>query len=288
MKNRMQTLLLMAITTGSLLFMVSCDTVTEPYYSAGDTGPVDTSSVQKVVLLEDFTGIGCNNCPAASEVAADIADTYPDQVVTVAIHAGHFADPRQIDPGGVDYRTEVGTQLYNDFGFSSLPNGMVDRVEHAGSQVTSVSAWFENVASQLELDAVADVQVSSTYEESSRTADVTVGIEALSVLPATAQISVWLLESGMISPQKDNRQPGGKVDDYVHKHMFRASFNGAYGDVLSATGMAEGESVEVDFDLVLDEKFVAENCSIVAFVHVYDELTGERTVLQAAEIHLGD
>lgn len=270
------------------VFLGACDTVTEPYYTQGTVDPGDTNSVKKVVLLEDFTGIGCNNCPSASEVAADIVETYPDQVVVVAIHAGPFADPRQINPGGVDYRTEVGTELYSDFGFSSLPNGLVNRIEIGGSRVLGVSAWFESVASELNEVATVDLAVETMFDSSTRKATVDVGIEALSDLPEHSFVSVWLLESGMVSPQKDNRQPSGKVENYTHKHVLRATFNGTYGDQLAPSALLKGQELEKQFELTLDQEFDAEHCSVVVFVHVFDETSGDRTVLQAAEVHLGE
>ena len=48
----------------------------------------DTESVVKNVLLEDFTGQRCVNCPRGSEVIEQLQEAYPERLIAVGIHGG--------------------------------------------------------------------------------------------------------------------------------------------------------------------------------------------------------
>ena len=45
----------------------------------------------KKILLEDYTGHKCGNCPRAAEKAEELKEIYGDQLIPIAIHAGFFA-----------------------------------------------------------------------------------------------------------------------------------------------------------------------------------------------------
>ena len=74
----------------------------------------------KKVLVEDFTGYKCTNCPAAATELHNIEEFYPDKVIGIAIHAGSFAKP-----GGVfvtDFRTDEGNEITDFFRPRRLSN----------------------------------------------------------------------------------------------------------------------------------------------------------------------
>ena len=80
----------------------SCEVIEGPYMS-GNINPIDTSNNNYVknILIEDFTGHLCKNCPdAASELDA-IQAVYGSRIIGLAIHSGStFARPYPIDPTG--------------------------------------------------------------------------------------------------------------------------------------------------------------------------------------------
>lgn len=47
----------------------------------------------RVVLIEDFTGVKCPNCPNAAREITSLMGRYPKNVVAVAYHT-EFLDPR--------------------------------------------------------------------------------------------------------------------------------------------------------------------------------------------------
>ncbi|MFN5378805.1 MAG: hypothetical protein ACK5BQ_08575, partial [Ignavibacteria bacterium] len=83
------------------LVLISCDVVNAPYEKnpkdPSDTLLKDTSTVitrtgaLQNVLLEDYTGQLCGNCPEAAEIADRLYKVNGGRVIVTAIHAGIFA-----------------------------------------------------------------------------------------------------------------------------------------------------------------------------------------------------
>ena len=47
----------------------------------------------RVILIEEFTGAKCPNCPAGTQALEAILDKYPDNVVVVGVHSNFLANP---------------------------------------------------------------------------------------------------------------------------------------------------------------------------------------------------
>ena len=115
------------------LVVFSCDVV--PYKDAHDQiAPIDTGSqdtlVGQNILIEDFTGHYCGNCPLAAIEAKRLEEKYGSRIVVMGIHCTYFAKPK--DPNGIfgnDYRTPAGDALESKFnvGSAGLPKGLINR-----------------------------------------------------------------------------------------------------------------------------------------------------------------
>ena len=82
MKKTYPTLLLLVIA----FFFSSCDDIApdERYI------PVEKTNPRRAVLIEDFTGQDCVNCPAAHRIMESLEKQYPENVIPVSIHCGEF------------------------------------------------------------------------------------------------------------------------------------------------------------------------------------------------------
>ncbi|MGA0303574.1 MAG: hypothetical protein ACO3K3_05900, partial [Schleiferiaceae bacterium] len=111
----------------SLLFLTpQCDVVDQPFKG----GTIDTTSSEqrRNVLIEDFTGHRCKNCPKASKEIANLVDAFgDDRIIGLAIHAGpgNFTGTNTDYP--TDFTTQEGKAVQNFFGTNFLPVGMVNR-----------------------------------------------------------------------------------------------------------------------------------------------------------------
>jgi thiol-disulfide isomerase/thioredoxin len=261
-----------------LALLPACDIVEEPYLVPvnGGTGPNPDETVRKV-LVEDYTGQKCPNCPEAAEIAHNLQQIYGEQVVIVALHAGFYSVPEETGNFTTDYRTAEGSELNAYFGFPAYPMGMVNRTAYSGSTILLKDSWEGAVAAQLEIDADAGIIITNAYNSSNRKLDCTLETEFVNDMAGTYNICVFIIESGIISPQQTD---AGIVMDYEHNHMLRASMNGTWGDVVGTDGSAfGGVKVNNNYSYTLPAEWNADNCAVVAFVYNTETLE----IVQAEE-----
>ncbi len=269
----------------------SCDIIEQPFtveqLEVSDSceafifAPVETYT--KKVLLEDYTGQTCGNCPRAAEKAHELLQQYENQLVVIAVHAGWFSNTSDDYPN--DFTTEVGNAWDTHFGNSSLgnPNGMVDRKDFPDSHVYQFSQWEEKIANQIEQAPLVGIQLASNYNANSNLVCVDVQTEVLSTVETDLHITVVLIESGIISKQTDySVHPEQYVDDYEQNHVLRKGFTNAWGESLGQALYSEGELFTHRYSIEENSEWNIENMSVVAFVSNPDTYE----VLQVEELHL--
>jgi thiol-disulfide isomerase/thioredoxin len=263
-----------------IVWLPSCDIIEEPYLvpvgSNDTTGPEE--NVRKV-LLEDFTGQKCPNCPEAAEIGHSLQTTYGEQVVIIAIHSGNFAIPDASGDFTADFRTANGTELDQFFGIYQYgyPMGMINRTDYSGFPVVLKDNWQSAVEIQLAMEPQADINITNTYNSSTHKLDCSLESEFLEDLDGTYNICVFIIESGIISPQQTE---GGVITDYEHDHMLRTAMNGTWGDLVGSNGQAvSGNKLINSYSFTLPAEWNAENCAVVAYIYNTETLE----VLQAEE-----
>lgn len=245
----------------AVMTLASCDTVDENdrylAYDDGLSGVTDgtddngrPTSVQRAVLIEDFTGQMCVNCPNAVPVIEGLEHAYPGKIVAVAIHSGLILPTT----GNLALHTPIGEQYYKDAGSPSQPSGRIGRMG-----VKSIDYWGSSALDVLKLQSPVWLGVSNTYDEATR--KVTIAVEAYGIEAASGNLQIWLTEDGIVAPQIT---PDGPNAAYVHNHVFRDAVNGAYGEPFA---VAKGEEKTVTAEATLAAHWVADNMSVVAFVY---------------------
>lgn len=236
------------------------------------------------VLVEDYTGHTCGNCPRAASVLHDLQCTWGDRVVPMAVHVGFFAQPENNPDGSFanDYRTPSGNAWNTEFGNSAqgLPNGLINRRNVGGSFPQSYTAWAAQVANLLAVPADASLTMQNTYNQGSRTVTTSIDIKAVNDLNnGPYNIIVTLTEDSIIDWQKDYDPslPSEKVEDYVHMHMLRNNFNGTWGDQVGSGNLTAGTVENVSYSLQIDTEWVDKHCNVVAFIY----RTDTKEVIQA-------
>ncbi len=263
------------------MMFAGCDKIDPPYTTGADyddNGGND--DVVQRVLLEEFTGHQCPNCPDGARMATQLKDHYGDNMVIIAIHAGWFANTDD-DLFSYDFTTAEGDALADHFNVEQFPSGMVSRTGFDGSLLMGPSAWAEAIPEIISQDPRFSLQIHTSYDQDGNILDVEVDVDVLRNSSCNYRLSVFLTESGIIKPQKvnDPDYPSGVIEDYEHNHVLRAGFNGVWGDALNDTSIAPGMDFNKAYSLAWDDEWVPENSSVVAFVH--HSLTEE--VIQVAE-----
>ena len=214
---------------------------------------VETTEATKCVLIEDFTGQKCVNCPNAAEEAHKIQEMYgTNKVVVVSIHAGFMGVP--VAKGGL--MTDTGNEYADYWKVEAYPSGLIDRKEG----LFDYPAWAAQTYKYIKADTPVDMEISSDYNESNKTVEIK--IEATGLESIAGKLQIWLTESNIISPQ--SMPEGGTNTNYVHNHVFRTTVNGTWGEDIQIN---EGESKEVTHSYQLDDKWKPENMSIIAFIY---------------------
>ena len=212
-------------------------------------------SVGRRVLIEDFTGQRCVNCPnATDEIEKLMAQYGDDNVIAVGIHSGPFAKSVK----GVPYSlyTETGDEYFNYWKVESQPKGVIDR-----KGTSDYTSWATFVRDELSKTASLELSVFSDYSAGQRVANImvsTMGTDG----NTSGHLQVWLIESGITAFQY---MPDGSTNrEYVHNHVFRKAVNGTWGTDFS---IKEGEIKQDEFNCTIDEGWVPENMEVVVFVY---------------------
>lgn len=240
----------------------------------------------KMVLIEEFSGVRCVNCPAGHEATAEILASHPDEVAAITIHAGFLSTP--YDENIEDYVLEAGTTLFNLFQTIAVPAAAVDRVKYEGEDFVSLinrNVWAGKANERLQLEPPMNVYTNFEYNPSIRELRVYVRAHYLQAFDAAEPhlMSVFLSESHIIDEQLIPVDGGSSIvqSDYEHNHVLRAVLTPALGLSLDVEREV-GTVVERVFSTTLPDHWVVNDMEIIAFVH--DGTTNH--VLQAAKKYL--
>ncbi len=274
-------------------FFWACDEIDPPYIEGDPTPPVDTTECPvpdfpddthhvKVVLLEEYTGHSCVNCPSAAKTAHDIQVSYPEELIIIAIHAGYFAQteaPNYL----LDLNTAVGTELHSDFGITNNPAAIFNRKEIGGNLIFEApTAWEATFLSAQSDVPELDLQMIVNYDQTGNKACIHVQTEFLTDVSRNMKIAVYVTEDSIVGYQRNNNASVGtvpEITDYIFMHVLRGSVNGTWGTALNNAATTAGTKTISSFKLVPDAGWLTDRLHLVALV--YDSDTDE--VLQAVE-----
>lgn len=222
------------------------------------------------MLLNDYTGVKCVNCPRAAEIAHDLQSVYGEKLIVMSIHAGALSTPFS---DSEDFRTEEGNTWYGNN--DSNPLGTVNAVDCSNS--LQDSKWETTVAKASLIPQTIEISIDNSYNADTRILNSKVNVKALDEINGDYYITACLVEDSIVSKQIT---PDGLKDDYLHRHVFRKTLNGKWGQSFLNGTFEEEEEKSFDFQETLAEKYVAKHCSLV--VYVYDK-SQDKFIVQAAE-----
>lgn len=234
--------------TAALSCMTACDDINE----ADRFVPVQPVESNRTVLLEDYTGQLCRNCPEAHEIIEGLEKQYGDRFIAVSIHAGSFGVAAGSSTLFEGLMQPQGTGMADKRGITEYPQGVID-----GGKPLGRSAWAASVLSALEIPATCEISGSVTYTGS----DATIAIDLLLGESFHGKIGMWVVEDNIVSIQQNGAQ---LVMQYTHNNVWRGSVTpDVWGEDVSGN---LGEKEELAFNYTLDKTWKPENCKLVVFV----------------------
>ncbi len=259
------------------VMLPACDKIEGPYIAIDESVNTDVefpdvnpSAVTRNILMEEFTGHKCPNCPEGQRTLANIEEQFGDQLITIAVHAGFFALPATELPQ--DFRTEEGSALLADFSVTSFPSGVVNRAPYQNQTALGVSQWQNAISAAAQLEPLAAVQIINVYDAAENKLTAHTRTTFITPYEGRVQLALYVVEDGIVAPQIDNTDT---VADYVHNHLLRCSLNGTYGTQISEAGTVEvNEGYLKSYEVELNDKeWDINHCSIVAIL--MDAITHE-------------
>lgn len=287
------------------MILVSCEKVEEPIKPAIE---IDTTlypgnwsdyvypefqpnlNTQRNVLLEDYTGHRCPNCPDANWLAKGIEDQNPNNVFVVSVHAA---------PGGLSSFQEIATdcglpsnpddkyctQFYCDesiefgqffssgYGFFGNPQGTVNRIDFDNSEMFMFSSSWTGKVNQVltENDLKVNLQANSNYYQETNGVYLHSEIEILEDLNVSELgFTVYVVEHEVIDWQDSMSV---SVEFYKHHNILRGCLeNNPWGEIIVGD-FSSGTKINVDYSYKLPSGY--SNSELFFVIYAYNVETKE-------------
>lgn len=243
---------------------------------------------QKQVLLEEFTGHKCNNCPEAGLKAHEWAEDYDHRLIIYAVHAGHQAIPESIEPYTYDFRNPTSDEIFNFFNMPYNPTATINRVVYNGNIILLFVAgdWEPSIAEEMAKPNVLDMKLENKYFPNSNSVEINVTSTVKHALEGKYKIVVMIAEDIIVRPQRNKDEELGPVDDWLdfhHRNVLRDAVTSTFGQYITDDGtMAKGETYYNEFYYKMDSPFVSDTADYNVITYVYEEES--LSIIQTAEL----
>lgn len=221
----------------------------------------DNLEVDRKVLVQEFTGQFCPNCPLGHEALDNIAKLNGENAVIVSIHAGDMA----FDDPEYGLKTADGDVYAKEWGIQQYPSAIVNRK----SVMPDRSQWQGAVFAALSSASTMKIGLEAKLQDGK--IEITSNLSA-TMADAKGKYQLWIVEDNITALQQDGEE---YINDYVHNHVYRASANGVGGEAVTVS-MAHPS--ELHHSIAKDNRWNADNLKVVAFVYT------DNDVLQAEEV----
>ena len=264
------------------LFCFSCnETMPEIPCVTCDNSGEEVLPEDRKVLVEEFTGVRCVQCPAGSAELENLLDVHGERLIVVSIHAGGFATPYN---DGNDFRTDEGEALNS---FLDLPEGYptatINRklFENEPDLQLIRTSWGGYIAAEKEELSNIVLDLSLNYDAATRSLTANTTIKPVEDITESTRLSVMVLESGIIGHQI---VPGSFDEEYVHKHVLRTMLTPFNGESIDEA-LNVGATIEKQHSMTLPDEWNSDKVKVIVFVH---KEGASREVIQAEEAALAE
>ncbi len=237
----------------------------------------------KNILIEDFTGVSCANCPRAHETIIFLKSNNLGRIFSIANHPLNatlktLTEPINKPPhvSKQDFRTQEANLLYGYLGSNDhIPVGSINRKLYDGEakMLLNDNLWSNYVTKELtQSTSVVNIDtLSIVYNASIKSVIIDLKLVYTQTIPDSQYITVDIVENKIIDLQE--KFDNGDVlfiDDYQHDNVLRKVITGVYGDLLKA---------KLDAGRVFRKRYIykptseelknwnTDNLTVIAFVH---------------------
>jgi hypothetical protein len=197
------------------------------------------AAMPKKVLIEEFSGVHCPNCPNGQKRAKEIIDANNGKVIGVTMHINSgnpLVKPYTVAEyaNAQDFRTQFASDINAQFGpYGGIPCAMVDRkyfTDISERLMMSTNTWEPKVNIQKALTAPVNIAIQNFWNETPRTVASTITLQFTQVIANNPSISVMLVEDDIDNPQEF---PTGDQHSYIHHHVLRTMLTAGLGKAIN-------------------------------------------------------
>ena len=199
------------------------------------------SDMKRAVLLEDFTGQDCSNCPAGHAAINSALEEFDAcDVVEIFHHIGFTPDNFTMDEELFYLNFYPGGQTYAP---AFMVNRLTSGTSSAPIQQVSTGAVLNMLNAASAVQPYVGVDITSEYDESTRRVSGNVNV-LTHVLPESENtlLGLFIVQDSIVARQI------GASDSYVHRYVYRGSLFGEYGGIIH---LEKGNTVSVPFEYEL-------------------------------------
>ncbi len=241
---------------------------------------------ERKILVEELTGIRCQNCPQGTEELQSLAPTLGDKLIVVALHAAASFD-QPFAESKYDFRSAdcraVTDYLYVN-GDPGAPAASIDRQKlDVFTGMFVHRPWKGSINARAAVAPNIGLFLNNEYNATSRELTITTNVSPDEPLTGEIRLSVYITEDSIVDVQQKGTV---RVPDYVHRHVFRDAVSAPTGDDISGA-IGENKPFSKSYTVTLPAEWNAKHCSVVAFIHRHGDVDS-RQVLQAEEEHVKD
>ena len=220
------------------------------------------SSFPRKYLIEHFTGDQCGYCPYGMYSIMEYSANTTTPCIWVSHHYGYNND---------EYTIPESAKIGSTCGVQGAPNMAMNRTKIMGTSIAFHPGYLteegmaETIASKCDTTAEASVVIEHTYNADTRELNVTVSGQVASTEVTEYLLTVLIKENGLIGKQADYywswKTAGYK--EFMHPCVVRDLLT---VNPLGDTVKVENQAYSMTFTYTVSEKWVAENCNVVAYI----------------------
>ena len=220
------------------------------------------SSFPRKYLIEHFTGDQCGYCPYGMYSIMEYTASTTTPCIWVSHHYGYNTD---------EYTISESAKIASTCGVSGAPNMAMNRTKVQGTAIAFHPGYLvedgmdEIIANKCATTAEASVVIDHTFNAETRELNVTVSGQVANTTTNEYLLTVLIKENGLIGKQADYywswKTNGYK--EFMHPCVVRDLLTVSQ---LGDTVKVENQAYSKTFTYTVSEKWVAENCNIVAYI----------------------
>ncbi|MFM2049421.1 MAG: hypothetical protein RI955_1969 [Bacteroidota bacterium] len=250
-----------------------------------DTSYVETSiptADAKRVLIEEFSGQSCTNCPNGHQAIEQIKSTN-NKVSAATIHFIDNSFSQSLPIAPFDFRTALGTTISSSLdGITGIPAARFDRASFGGAYTFSTPAsWVTYVNQETAKTSYVNIELASIWDATIHQDSVAVKIHFTGNASAdTLGVSIFITEDSIVAPQI---LPTGSTDlNYVHNNIFRTLLTASSGiEIKGNKTVGNVKLYQLRSEVIDITKWNIDKLKIIAFVHKQN--SGNKEVIQVVE-----